>query len=149
MGLFGDLDVESAADDPFEVPPNVYNAVITEVKVGLTKDQSKMGMTIIYKIISDDEHAGKQIREWKHIPQPADPKNLSADDKRSMSFLKSRLLDLGVPESKINSVEPDDLVGKEVTVSVKKGDKDFINVTKVTLLQNVPATSGAGKKKFS
>lgn len=148
MSLFGELDVASAADDPFKVPPNVYNAVVTDVSVGPTKDGSKTGMTLVYTIQSDDEHNGKNVREWKQIPTPADPKNLSADDKRAMSFLKSRLLDLGVPESRINQVAPDDLIGKEVTITVKDGKNDFVNVTKVTLLQNTAAPSGK-KGKFA
>jgi hypothetical protein len=148
MGLFGELDVESAADDPFEVPPNVYNALLTEVKVGPTKDQTKVGMTLVFKIQSEDEHNGKLVREWKHIPQPADPHNLSAEDQRSLSFLKSRLMDLGIPAAKVNEVEPDDLVGKEVTITVKLGKNNFTNVSKVTLLQDVPVAAGAAKKKF-
>lgn len=147
MSIFGDLDIASAADDPFEVPPNVYNAVVSDVKVGPTKDQSKVGMTIVFTIESDDEHSGKSVREWKHIPQPADPKNPSGEDKRAMSFLKSRLVDLGIPAERVNSVTPEDLIGKEVTIDVRKGKGDFTNVNKVTLRQDVAATSG-GKKKF-
>jgi hypothetical protein len=142
--IFGDLDIESAADDPFKVPPSVYNCIVEKVEVGPTKDKSKVGMTIIYKITEGDE-AGKSVREWKQIPTPADPKNLSPDDKRAMSFLKARMLDLGIPETKINSVKPEDLIAKEVTITVKDGKNDFTNVTKVTLLQNV---SGGTTKKF-
>lgn len=133
MSMFGDLDIESAADDPFAVPDNTYRAFVTDVEVKPTKDGSKTGMTIIYKI-SEGEHEGKQIREWKNIPQPVDPKNPSDDDKRAMSFLKQRLLDLGVPADRINQVTPDDLIAKEVTVSVKNND-GYVNVRKVTLVQ--------------
>ncbi len=150
MGLFGELDVQSAADDPFKVPANVYEATVTDVEVKPTQDNSKVGMTIIYTVTADSaegEHVGKTVREWKQIPQPADPKKLSADDKRAMSFLKSRLLDLGIPENRINTVEPGDLIGKDVTIQVKEGKNDFMNVAKVTLKQNVAA---AGKKaKFA
>jgi hypothetical protein len=147
-GIFGELDVASAADDPFKVPANVYEATVTDVTVGPTKDGSKVGMTLIYTVTEDSadgEHVGKTVREWKAIPQPADPKKLSADDKRAMSFLKARLLDLGVPEDKVNVVEPADLIGKDVTIQVKEGKNDFMNVTKVTLKQNAPAAKG-GKK---
>lgn len=151
MGLFGELDVASAADDPFKVPANVYEATVTDVEVKPTQDQSKVGMTLIYTVTADDadgEHVGKTIREWKQIPQPADPKKLSAEDKRAMSFLKARLLDLGIPEDRVNKVEPADLIGKDVTIQVKEGKKDFMNVAKVTLKQNTSAATD-GKKKFS
>lgn len=146
MGLFGDLDVESAADDPFKVEPGVYEATVTDVAVGPTKDGSKTGMTIIFTISpTDEDNAGKTVREWKQIPMPADPKKLSADDKRAMSFLKSRLLDLGIPETRVNDVLPEDLIGKEVTITVKQGKNDFMNVSRVTLLQDTSSLS-PGKK---
>lgn len=149
MSIFGDLDIASASDDPFKVPPNVYNAVVSEVKVGETKDKSKTGMTLIYTISDPGgEHDKKQVREWKHIPTPADPKNLSGEDKRAMSFLKARLLDLGIPEERVNSVTPEDLIGKEVTIDVREGKNDFTNVNSVTLLQDT-TPSGSNKKKFS
>lgn len=138
VGMFGDLDIESAADDPFAVPDNTYEAFLTEVKVGRTKDGSKLGMTLVYTI-SNGEHASKQVREWKNIPQPADPKNPDADESRALSFLKSRLLDLGIPSNRINSVQPDDLVGKEVTIAVVNRD-GFVNVRKVTLVTDSEET---------
>jgi hypothetical protein len=148
MGIFGELDVASAADDPFKVPANVYEASVTDVTVGPTKDGSKVGMTLIYTITEDSadgEHVGKTVREWKEIPQPANPKVLSADDKKAMSWLKARLLSLGVPENRVNTVEPSDLIGKDVTIVVKEGKGDFMNVNKVTLKQNV-APAGKGSK---
>ena len=152
MGLFGDVDVASASDDPFKVPSGVYQAILSDVEVKPTNDKSKVGMTLIFTLEGNEgdeaEHNGKQVREWKEIPTPADPKNLSPDDKRAMSFLKSRLLDLGIPEDRVNSVEPDDLKGKEVTIQVKeKGE--FTNINKVTLLQSGAATATSGKKKFA
>lgn len=148
-GIFGDLDVASAADDPFKLPPNVYEATVTDVKVGDTQDGSKTGMTITYTVSTDDEHDGKSVREWKQIPRPADPKNPAVEDKKAMSWLKARLLDLGIPESRINSVTPDDLIGKEVTITVAEGkNPSFMNVNRVTLRQDVSAVT-SGKKKFA
>lgn len=149
MGIFGELDVASAADDPWKVPANVYEATVTDVEVGPTKDGSKVGMTLIYTITADSadgEHVGKTVREWKAIPQPADPKNPSVDDKKAMSYLKARLMDLGIPSDRVNQVEPGDLIGKDVTIKVKEGKNDFMNVNRVTLKQNV---ASGGKKKFA
>jgi hypothetical protein len=150
MSIFGDLDVASASDDPFKVPANTYNAVVSESKVADSKDGSKKGLVLIYTVEDPgSEHHGKNVREWKTIPQPADPKNPSGEDLRAMSFLKARLLDLGVPEERINSIQPDELIGKEVTIDVREGKNDFMNVNSVTLIQNVPAQSGGKGKKFS
>jgi hypothetical protein len=65
------------------------------------------------------------------IPQPADPKSPSAEELRSMSFLKQRLLDLGVPSERINEVKPDDLIGSKVIVAVKNKN-GYTNVVKLT-----------------
>jgi len=131
MSIFGDLDVESAADDPFAVPDNTYKAFLFDVKVGPTKDGTKTGMSLTYKI-SEGEHEGKQITEWKRIPTPADPKNLDADDQRALSFLKARMLSLGIPASAVNTVTPEDLIGKSVLVTVKS-EKGYTNVKKLEL----------------
>lgn len=130
MSLFGDLDVASANDDPFKIPPNTYNCTVTAVKVGPTKAGDKVGMTLVYTI-QDGEFAGDDITEWKEIPQPADPQNLTKEESRALSFLKQRLLNLEVPEDKMNSVSDDDLVGMEVYVTTKEGKNGYTNVQKV------------------
>lgn len=133
-GMFGDLDVSQAQDDPFAVPDNSYVCYLTDVKVGPTKNGDKVGMTLEYTI-DEGAHNGKKISEWKQIPQPADPKNPSDDDMRSMSFLKQRVLSLGVPESKVNSIGPDDLIGTKCVVAVKnKGG--YTNVRNVTVVDS-------------
>ena len=131
-GMFGDLDLENAQDDPFAVPDNSYVAYLTDVKVGPTKNGDKVGMTLEYTI-DEGPHGGKKITEWKQIPQPADPKNPSDDEARSMSFIKQRMLSLDVPADKINEVKPDDLIGTKVVVAVKnKGG--YTNVRSVQVV---------------
>lgn len=131
-GMFGDLDFENAQDDPFAVPDNSYISYLTDVKVGPTKNGDKVGMTLEYTI-DEGPHAGKKISEWKQIPQPADPKNPSDDDMRSMSFIKQRMISLGVPADKINTTNPDDLIGTKCVVAVKnKGG--YTNVRQVTVV---------------
>jgi hypothetical protein len=149
MSLFGELDVASAEDDPFKVPPNVYDAVLSDIKVGPTNDNSKTGMTLIFTIESGPQK-GKTVREWKHLPTPADPKAPSDEDKRAMSFLKARMMDLGIPESRVNSVGRDDLIAKEVKITVKEGKGGFMNVSKVVLRQDNAAAviAGSETKKF-
>ncbi len=134
MSLFGDLDIESAEDNPFAIPDGTYNAFVYDIKAGKTKSGDKFGLTIIYKV-SDEAFEGRMAQEWKHVPQPADPKNLSEEDQRSMSFLKQRMQSLGVPNDKINSVTPDDLIGTEVVITlVTKGE--YQNVRKVVTKTN-------------
>ena len=128
MSLFGDLDIESAEDDPFAIPDNTYDCFLTDVKVGPTKAGDKQGMTLEFTIAEGD-HQDKRIQEWKRIPDPAKPLE---DDERAKSFLKARMLDLGIPAERVNSVTADDLLGIHCFVSVKNNN-GYTNVRKVTL----------------
>lgn len=132
MGLFGDLDVSSAQDDPFKIPANTYACTLTDVKVGPTKAGDKVGMTLVYTI-QEGDFEGDDITEWKEIPNPQDPQNLTKEEARAASFLKQRLLNLGIPESRINSVESEDLIGLDVYVTTKDGKNGYVNVNKVEL----------------
>jgi len=138
-GMFGDLDMAQAQDDPFAVPDNSYVCYLTDVKVGPTKAGDKVGMTLEYTI-DEGPHNGKKISEWKNIPQPEDPKNPTDDEMRSMSFIKQRMISLGVPAEKINSVTPDELVGTKCVVAVKNKN-GYTNVRSVT---TVDADFGSG-----
>ena len=126
MGIFGDLDVESAADDPFSVPDNTYYAYVTDM-VAKESQSGKKGLNIEYTV-SAGEHKGKKIREWKRIPEDLN----SDENKQAASYIKSRMLDLGIPAERINSATKDDVTGKFVAVTIKsKGE--YQNVTKVVL----------------
>jgi hypothetical protein len=135
MGLFDELDVASAADDPFGVPDDMYEAVVEKVEVKVSNDKTYhddtpvKGLSITYKITEGD-YAGEKVSEYKYIPKPVDKNAPTADERRSMSFLKQRLLSLGVPESRINSFEPDDVVGADVYVTTKKNG-NYTNITDV------------------
>lgn len=125
--LFGDLALEGAPDDPFAIPDSTYRAYLTDVKKGPTKDKSKVGVTFRYKI-SEGDHKDQEITEWKS----ANP----GDDTRTKSFLKQRIIGLGVPADRISVVDPSDLIGKEVFVTTKMRN-GFTNVQNV-----VPVDAG-------
>lgn len=130
MGLFGDLDVSSAEDNPWAVPPNTYEADVYTVEVKQSKE-GNTGMAITYKISSGD-HIGKTVQEWKSIPVPVDPKNPTADEKKAASYLKMRLKSLGVPESRMNTVDVNDLQGLAVIIKVTQNG-EWTNIAKVEL----------------
>ena len=131
MGLFDGIDIESAADDPFAIDDGTYEAFVTEIKVGLTKDETKNGMTTTFRI-SEGENEGKLVSRWLLVPSIEDPKNPTADESRALSFLKSHLMSLGVPAEKVNEVDADDLVGTEVYITVRSAN-GYTNVRKIAL----------------
>lgn len=131
MGLFDDLDVASAADDPFKVADGWHPATLTKVEIKDTRDMTKKGLALEYEI-TGGENKGSTISEWKNYPRPADPKNPTADEKRDLAFIKARLLSLEVPETKMNSLNPEDIIGTEVYIKMTtKGEYQNITDLKV------------------
>lgn len=130
MGIFGDLDVASASDNPWLVPANTYEATVYTAEVKRDKNEI-LGMEIIYKISSGD-HEGKTVREWKVIPEPADPKNLTPEENKATSYLKMRLRSFGIPESRMNSMNVNDILGLEVIIKVTVNG-EYTNVSRVDL----------------
>ena len=140
MGIFGDLDVASAEDNPWAIPANSYECTVYTVEVKRDKNEV-LGMEFIYKI-SSGEHEGKTCREWKVIPVPDDPKNLTADEKKAASYLKMRLKSLGVPETRMNNINVNDLLGLDVVVKVVVNG-EYTNVQRVELAGDAPAETPA------
>lgn len=137
MGIFGDLDVQAAADDPFAVDDGTYTGTVTKSEVKKNKDETKTFLVLEYTIEDDGPMGGRKASEWKNIPEPGDE---NAD--RSASFLKQRLLSLGVPPDRINSFEPEDALGVEVVFTVKNKD-GYANVTKVEQPRGATSDSGS------
>lgn len=141
MSLFGDLDLENAADDPFAIPPGTYNAVLTALTQENPKDPSKRpGFSFKYTITNPDEDpdnnaTGLTISEWKTIPAPITDDSTDeekAEASRNRSFIKQRLLSLGVAPDDLDTVGSEDLVGTDVVLTVvKKGE--YTNITWVKL----------------
>jgi uncharacterized protein involved in high-affinity Fe2+ transport len=123
-GFLADLGLDEIDDDPNAFPDGTYNAYLTEAKVVALKDAAKGKRLVLTYKIFDGDHKGKTIEEWKGINK--------FDSARDKAWLKSRMLSLGVPEDKINSISPDDLTGIAVRIT-KKQNGQYRNVTNVVL----------------
>lgn len=126
--IFGDLDLANAEDNPFAIPDNTYEAWVTEAKVALTKAGDKLGLTVTYTIDGGEKN-GSKVSEFKQVPRAGDDLDETARN-RARSFLKMRLSSLGVPDDKMNTLDPTDLLGTPVVIVVKTKD-GYTNVTKV------------------
>ena len=135
--IFGDLDIESAADNPFTVVPGTYNAIVSSVGEE-TSQKGNRGLVFKYTITGDDDPmAGREVSEWKNIPK--DPS--TTEGQRALSFIKMRLQSLGVPNNRLNSTEPDDLIGTEVVITVVEKD-GYTNIRKLVLAEGGSASGG-------
>lgn len=145
MGLFGELDVASVSEDILNTPDGTYPAVLT--KVTASKSQSKkdergqaqLGVTFTYTITDPDSPQNKmKVTQYQTVPQP-NGEEMTADEMRNAAYLKRLMTNLGVPEDRVNDVEPSDLIGAEVYITTKKNG-DYINVVSVKLQSEVDAT---------
>jgi hypothetical protein len=119
-----DLGLENV---PKGFATGVYQGFVTNVRPHTYKDEAKgKAIIITYRCDVDPsgQFTGESIDEFKSCN--------STDSNVKKRFLKQRLEELGVPESRQNSVTPSDLIGKPVYFTVKN-DGQYINVTKVQL----------------
>lgn len=122
MGFLNDLGLDSVESDPGTFPDGKYRGFLFDCKMVQYKDTSKgQALVLTYKI-ADGPHKGKTIDEWKTAN--------AFDDAQKKSWLKQRITSLGVPESRLNSVEPNDLIGTEI-IFTKKQKGEYHNVTYV------------------
>lgn len=126
MGIFGDLDAKEISDDPFNPADGTYHGVISKCETKVSK-KGNLGLYITYKVTEGPEE-GKEVLEFKLIPEPKGQP--TKEELQQASWLKQRLLSLGVDEDDLNTVENEDLLNREVVFTVEKRG-EYTNVTKV------------------
>jgi hypothetical protein len=156
--IFGDLDMNKVANDPWSVIDGTYKMITKEVTAGPTNKGDKRGITFQWEILESDDPnmVGRKYNEWLEIPMPADPNNLTEDESRKASRVKSRMLSLGVPEAQVNTVTTGELVGIEAIIrlaTTSKNGVDYQNIRDLKLSnESIPgsdesnpfATMGSG-----
>lgn len=138
-GFLNDLGVDWAGLDVSNEPaPGTYRCFLTKSEVRNKKDGSK-SWVFSYKVQPGQPEEGKVKEDWRPIPNVAGGKFVSEKDATFARFLKQRLVELGVPEERVGTVQPQELNGIDcfVTIVLKDGYK---NVTKVVLASEVQAS---------
>lgn len=148
-GLFGDLDMDTVANDPWSVEDGTYHMLLEECSAGPTNKGDKKGMTFKWKVVKSDDRPdmlNRYFSEWLEIPVPADPKNLTDEESKKASRLKSRLLSLGVPESRVNLVTTGELTNIEAIIrlgTTSKNGNDYQNIRDLKLVDATGADDNA------
>lgn len=123
-GFLSDLGLDQVEADPNFLPNSKYAGYLYDIKVVKFKDTTKgKALVFVYKV-SDGDHKGKTIDEFKSAN--------SFDEPSKKSWLKQRLLSLGVNEAEINNVDLASLKGKAVWFTTKQNG-EYRNVTSVEL----------------
>src|ERR1044071_3310165 len=150
MGMFGNIDI-AGASDIIGPPVNAYLMTITYAEVKATKnEENKFGLNLKFTI-SDGAYEGYDFPKWLGIPSeeiPTDEKE-RANWERNRTNLKRWLGNLGIPESRMNDVNAEDLLGIEVIGHTKlKRNQDDFSPTEVSWVE-LPSREGLSKMKSS
>ncbi len=129
MGFLEDLELDEVeVIDDWTIPNGVYPAMITSSEL-ITTSSGDNSWRITYTIDPEFPQYGKRTVSEFFTMDP------NATDLRKM-FLKRRLKSLGFYKDEIRTMEPSDVLGIEVNITVKNrqsGDKTYSNVTAVDL----------------
>lgn len=132
MGLFDDFDIDM--DDvkaaSFDFEDGSYEFEISEARVqnGSKKKEDDTFFIISYSL---NDGVDGTYNEWFTIAQDGE---VTQRAKQSLSFLKARLIDLGLEAASLNELDPEDLEGTRGTLQLKttKSAKgEFQNVRNV------------------
>jgi len=154
MSLFGELDIAGANANPFFLPDDTYKCKIIEAVKRIAKSSGNPGLALTYQVIEGPKK-GRKIKEWKTVPHSYELEGYKSEEdlkkkrgldeevkekaEQQISFLKQRMVSLGIPDEKQNSVEAKDFleVGL-VEVTIKNSD-DRVNVQSVKLVEDSAA----------
>ena len=135
MGLFDDFDIDMddvKASGSFDFEDGFYEWTISEA---LRQNGSRNTPDSTFFIIKYNLDEAGTYWEWFTLAVDGDPGH--KDAKRSLGYLKTRLLELGIPAAELNTFDPDDLEGisgtfKLLTTANAKGKFQNIRNFKVT-----------------
>lgn len=144
MGLFGDMDAADIPENPYYVAPGTYYCVLSKAERVEKKDKSGEGLSFTWVIeYEDSEYNGNQVQDWKNIYPDLTSEEITPNIRKSLSFLKQRLTEMGLsPEEQNNLLEPgalDELIGLHAYVEIVETtdrsdpDKKYSNVKSVSL----------------
>lgn len=137
-GFLNDIGLDGVEADPNYIPDGMYSCLIVKSEVQGKKSGDGSNWIITYAI-QEGNHVSKQQSEWFDL-NPSGP-----NEALKKSFLKKRVISLGVPPTKINEVDPNFFVGLKCLVSIKHKN-GYQNVSDVRLIEdnsfNVTAVQG-------
>jgi hypothetical protein len=132
MSFLKDMNLESidAGGTDWSIPNGLYPATVSDSKLMHPKnDPNKELWQITYTIDGEVEtFGGRSVSEFFDL-------NPELPSERRV-WLKRRLVSLGVTDEQAATLEPSDIIGTEVSVTVRNkttNDKTYTNVTKVAL----------------
>lgn len=112
-GLFAGLDLENAADNPFQIPTDWYDLILSDVQVKSGKKDTTRNYLVVEWTIQGGNYDGDTMQQWRWLPKPTDEE--TKEVRQAKAYLKQFLLNIGIPESRHDVVGKDDLMNIEVS----------------------------------
>lgn len=144
MGFFGDIDVNEISTGP---KAGTYPAEITKVEMKRSKKGEGDNYVVITYTVADPSYEFP-VDEWLRFPDANEMRNRASWDdsvplndkghtekyqlNQALSRFKKRLISIGVPESRVGSIGPDELVGAPVFVTTSVNDQGFASIRSVS-----------------
>lgn len=128
-GLLGafNIDMDTVEAPSFDVKDDTYEFVVGDLfLVEGTKNHPDRTWLVLEFLLGDD---GKKKSEWFELP--ADSDNPTPKEMEKLGYMKLRLKALEVPDEKLNSFGPEDVIGKRgvFTLATKNGFQNIRNFT--------------------
>ncbi len=141
MGLFDGIEIDFDGIKEFTagLPAGKFPVMVAAVESGKNQSTDSPQIIITYAVTEGD-HAGKSKKEFLDIvggvPQ-------DRNQEIAQQVLKTRLKSFGIPDSQLNSVEPDDIVGTTGVLTLKENKSKTNGNTYVNVSYFTPENENA------
>lgn len=152
MGLFDGIDFDNVEEftGGEGLQPGTYPVVIAAVDTDTDKDG--ISQLVITYTVTEGDSEGRQKKEWLKIIPGSPTEDSDKSGFYAQRTLKTRLISFGIPASKFNSLEPDDLLDIEGALTLKRNKKnpEYVNVSYFALpSRNAPKADMPSKPAAS
>jgi hypothetical protein len=134
VGLFDDVEDDFTEVEEFaNLDAGTYEVMVAHC--GIEAKDSGNYLVITYTVTEEGKYKGLSYKEFQRIY----PGRATTDAEiNSRKAIKTRMLQFGIPEDRINSMEPDDVMGIEgaLTLVPQRNNPDYMRVRKFAMFQS-------------
>jgi len=151
MGMLDDYGIDTSEIEApsYDLQDGIYEMTVGDVYVKQGSQAYPDRSWVIIEYLVGEE--GKKKSELFELP--ADPENITDNERQKLGYYVARLLGLGVERAAVNDIDRDDLIGLRGTLQLysnagkgKNAGKMFQNIKNVKITETSAAPQPAQKK---
>jgi len=151
MGMLDDYGIDTSEIEApsYDLQDGIYEMTVGDVYVKQGSQAYPDRSWVIIEYLVGEE--GKKKSELFELP--ADPENITDNERQKLGYYVARLLDLGVERAAVNDIDRDDLIGLRGSLQLysnagkgKNAGKMFQNIKNVKITETSAAPQPAQKK---